>query len=507
MNLHVTVLGLLCFCCITNAAQILGVFPFPARSHIQLGNRILKELADRGHNVTIISPYKEKAQRKNFNQVLVENVFQKSAEMKSDLFNHVNYNILHRVLFLNTLGINFTELALNDTNVKAFLKERHHFDLVIIQHFNSDAYNGFCYRYKAPCISVSPLPVPNWFSNKVGNSAPPSYVPQLLVSYSSKMNFWQRIFNSMVYLLSEISHRFYLYPEQNRLLQKYFPGAPHLDELYYNTSLILYNGHVSVSDVSPNLPNTIDIAGYHVSPPKKLPEDLQEFLDNAIDGVIYFSMGSNLLSQDFPISLINSILKIFSKLKQRVVWKFEGDLPNRPTNVLIRSWLPQQDILAHPNVILLITHGGLLSVIEAIYFGKPILGLPVYSDQGLNSKRAEEAGYGRFIRFEELSEESFEKVLNEMIHNPTYMSKAKARSRIMHDQPLPPLQRAIFWIEYVLRHRGAPHLKSSALSLSWYQYFLLDIIFGLIVFCGLIVMVLIAVWRNSIFYKPKLKQY
>lgn len=45
----------------------------------------------------------------------------------------------------------------------------------------------------------------------------------------------------------------------------------------------------------------------------------------------------------------------------------------------------------------------------------------------------------------------------------------------MHDQPIKPLNQAMFWIEYVLRHNGASHLRSAALNLNWYQYLLLDV--------------------------------
>jgi len=34
----------------------------------------------------------------------------------------------------------------------------------------------------------------------------------------------------------------------------------------------------------------------------------------------------------------------------------------------------------------------------------------------------------------------------------------------------------VYWTEYIHRHNGAPHLKSQALNLTWYQYFLLDVI-------------------------------
>lgn len=68
-------------------------------------------------------------------------------------------------------------------------------------------------------------------------------------------------------------------------------------------------------------------------------------MDNATHGVIYFSMGSNLRSNHFPDEIKQSLLKIFGKLNQTVLWKFEEDLPNRPSNVHILQWAPQQSIL------------------------------------------------------------------------------------------------------------------------------------------------------------------
>lgn len=46
----------------------------------------------------------------------------------------------------------------------------------------------------------------------------------------------------------------------------------------------------------------------------------------------------------------------------------------------------------------------------------------------------------------------------------------------MHDQPLKPLDFAVFWVEHVIRHRGAPHLRSAGLDLKWYQRDMIDII-------------------------------
>jgi UDP:flavonoid glycosyltransferase YjiC (YdhE family) len=77
-----------------------------------------------------------------------------------------------------------------------------------------------------------------------------------------------------------------------------------------------------------------------------LHQELQKYLDEAPDGVIYFSMGSNLQSHLLPESKSNAFLGAFSKLKQRELWKWKSEtLPGQPKNVKFGEWLPQSDIL------------------------------------------------------------------------------------------------------------------------------------------------------------------
>jgi glucuronosyltransferase len=68
-------------------------------------------------------------------------------------------------------------------------------------------------------------------------------------------------------------------------------------------------------------------------------------------------------------------------------------------------------------------------------------------------------------------------------------------SRIYRDQPLTPLEQAVFWTEYVIRHKGTPHLRSAVLDLTWYQYFLLDVIAVLALAVGSIIFFLLLVLR------------
>lgn len=57
-----------------------------------------------------------------------------------------------------------------------------------------------------------------------------------------------------------------------------------------------------------------------------------------------------------------------------------------------------------------------------------------------------------------------------------YQINAKITSEQFKDRPTSPAELVVYWTEYVLRHKETPNLKSYALNLTWYQYFLVDAI-------------------------------
>lgn len=147
-------------------------------------------------------------------------------------------------------------------------------------------------------------------------------------------------------------------------------------------SAIFVNSHFSFHKPKPLMPGIINIGGFHIKEPRPLPNDLNEFLNGADNGAIYFSLGSYLNSSLLNPSTLEAIIKVFENLKQRIVWKSDlEDVDALPKNVFVRKWLPQSDILAHKNLILFISHGGLFSVFESIHKAVPMLITPMYSDQ------------------------------------------------------------------------------------------------------------------------------
>jgi len=90
-----------------------------------------------------------------------------------------------------------------------------------------------------------------------------------------------------------------------------------------------------------------------------------------------------------------------------------------------------------------------------------------------------------------------------------YKCKAMELSRRFKDRPNTPKEEVIYWTEYVIKHKGAHHLKTAALKLSWYQYFLIDILITivLIALVGLsVIFLLLKAIKNRIGNLSKTKK-
>lgn len=110
-------------------------------------------------------------------------------------------------------------------------------------------------------------------------------------------------------------------------------------------------------------------------PAQKLPQDIKSFMDaSGDDGVILVSFGTVLRASMMSEEMLSTLTNVFRQLKQRVLWKWESeDMADKPDNVMLSKWLPQQDILAHPKLRLFITHGGQSSTQEALCHKKPVV--------------------------------------------------------------------------------------------------------------------------------------
>jgi glucuronosyltransferase len=75
----------------------------------------------------------------------------------------------------------------------------------------------------------------------------------------------------------------------------------------------------------------------------------------------------------------------------------------------------------------------------------------------------------------EMNEENLrEKILEAT--QPEFKRSMKKLHDLVYDEPITSLEKALFWIEYVIRHKGAKHLEFKAKHVPFHQTFCLDFI-------------------------------
>lgn len=129
-----------------------------------------------------------------------------------------------------------------------------------------------------------------------------------------------------------------------------------------------------------------------------------------------------------------------------------------------------------------ICHGGLLSITEAIYHGVPMIIMPIFADQPMNANNVQANGMGLTFDFNDLSEEKLKNAIEEILENTSYKNTVMMRAKAFQDKPMTPLQSAVYWTEYVIKHEGALHLRVHGLKLNFFQYFMIDVYLGLFLF-------------------------
>ncbi|KPJ20764.1 UDP-glucuronosyltransferase 2C1 [Papilio xuthus] len=134
---------------------------------------------------------------------------------------------------------------------------------------------------------------------------------------------------------------------------------------------------------------------------------------------------------------------------------------------------------------------------ETVYHGVPIVSIPVFCDHEANAAKAEVDGYAKILDLQYLTSDKLYRAIKEVIDEPKYRIEVKKRQILLRDQKETPLERAIYWTEYVIRHKGAYHLLSPAKDLNFFQYYLLDVALAFIVILITISVLIAFVIRRS----------
>ncbi|XP_061591150.1 UDP-glucuronosyltransferase 2C1-like isoform X2 [Cololabis saira] len=316
---------------------------------------------------------------------------------------------------------------------------------------------------------------------------PLSYVPAVFSHCSDKMDFFQRVSNIFYQSMLIYMYKYVSSPPYQAICDDHFGNNVSIMSLLQNADLWLMRVDYIFEFPRPTMPNIIYIGGFQGKPAKPLPSHLEEFMQSSGKyGVIVMTLGT--LLNDLGSELSETFASAFANLPQKVLWRHAGKRPaTLGNNTMLLDWLPQNDVLGHPKTKAFVTHGGTNGIYQAIYHGVPVLGIPLIFDQDDNMVRLKARGVAEMIEVTSTDVEALTSALKNIVDpKKPYKQNMMKLSQLHHDKPIKPIDNAVFWMEHVMRHKGASHLRTEAYKLPLHAYYNLDVMAVFLVF-GLLI--------------------
>ncbi|KAH0621722.1 hypothetical protein JD844_023329 [Phrynosoma platyrhinos] len=362
---------------------------------------------------------------------------------------------------------------------------------------------------------------------------PHSYVPKFFTGSSDHMTFNQRVKNFLIGSL-EFLICYLLYSPYEVLSKEFLHQDMTVTELYSQASVWLLRYDFVFEYPRPIMPNMAFIGGINCRREIPLTQEFEAIVNQSGEhGIVVFSLGS--MVSDIPMKKAMEIAEGLGTIPQTVLWRYTGETPpNLAKNTKLVKWLPQNDLLgtkaysfahpacptravpfplqvmsklncdlsqkvqldsasqekkigmilfsfqtnqnAHPKTRAFITHAGSHGVYEGICNGVPMVLMPLFGDQMDNAKRIESRGAGVALNIIEMTAKDISEALKAVIYDKKYKENIQRLSELHLDRPIHPLDLAVHWVEFVMKHKGAPHLRPAAHDLNWIQYHSLDVI-------------------------------
>ncbi|XP_069486613.1 UDP-glucuronosyltransferase 2A2-like isoform X3 [Ambystoma mexicanum] len=478
---------------------------------------ILQELVARGHEVTVLANPSQllfdatKTSPFNFEWYPVA-FTQESLEAAIEDMINLWINDLPSLSYWETF-VRLQDLVANKTTM-----ERQACDAVLLDqsrmaNLRAQEFNVLLSDPLAPCgelvAQLLAIPFVYTFRFSMGNTmerlcgqipSPPSYVPGAMIGFNDRMSFMERLKNWLFYLFQDVVYHLLVYRDMNNYYSQVTGKPTTFCETMGKAEIWLIRTYWDFEYPRPLLPNFEFVGGLHCQPAKPLPEEMEAFVQSSGDhGIVVFSLGS--MVKNLTDEKSNMIAAALSQIPQKVLWRYSGNKPDTlGPNTKLYDWIPQNDLLGHSKTKAFIAHGGTNGIYEAIYHGIPMIGIPLFADQPDNMAHMKSKGMAVVLDFNTMGTQDLVDAIREVIGNSTYKENALRLSQIHHDQPMKPLDRAVFWIEFVMRHKGAKHLRPASHNLTWYQYHCLDVI-GLLLAC--LLAILLAVVKCVTFFCRK----
>ncbi|KAL7011764.1 hypothetical protein ACKWTF_014434 [Chironomus riparius] len=450
-----------------SGAKILAIFQDPSYSHELTFHKILKALADRGHYLTIFGAHTFDYQN---NPNVTQHVFKDSVENYKKNFN-VTYVEQTKTTWMRLLlqyevqtFYELTRTQIGHPEMQKIIKnhdKKYKFDVIIMEYY---FYNLALLAeiYDCPIIAFAASEPAIANHGLMGNDVNPAiYSDATRFPYlHGQLSFSERVSSVAYYftyyaIFVGIVYKYYV----NQIASEYpINGTTKdpLDVLNDRLALLVANTSPEFGHVRALSPYTIQIGFFHVEDPKELTNfEVKEYLDASINGVIVMSFGSKIKTADLGIKNVEKFLKAFNQTSYDILWKFDEiiDPEKVPKNVKLTNWMPLSDVLAHPNVKIIIHHGGLLTSYEAIVREVPQIIFPLVYDEGANAKLLVKKGVAIELNINTFEETMLTGAIDKVVSSD-FRENIRVLRYNVNDQIIDRKELAVFHIEKVIRHKN-----------------------------------------------------
>jgi MGT family glycosyltransferase len=167
-----------------------------------------------------------------------------------------------------------------------------------------------------------------------------------------------------------------------------------------------------------------------VGPSITLPVKQDDFDLSAIKGksLIYISLGTVF---NRSVDFYKLCFEAFGNSNHTVVMSIGNqtlldDLGEIPQNFIVKNYAPQTELLKYTK--LFITHGGMNSTHEGLYFGVPLIVIPQSADQPIIAAQVAKIGAGMKLQMQSLTAIQLREAAEQVLENPSFQ-KAVATIR------------------------------------------------------------------------------
>uniref|UniRef100_A0A914XED4 UDP-glucuronosyltransferase n=1 Tax=Plectus sambesii TaxID=2011161 RepID=A0A914XED4_9BILA len=457
------------------AYKILVYSPGMSNSHLMFNGRIADLLISAGHDVLIYKPELNPLANTNGSDIArmlvvdigVKEKWTKISENLDGLIFKGGSMGLSDIMNFQKFSVDSCEAQLKRKDIMDILRAEK-FDLAIAETMEFCSFGIFHHLNIPSNIVLSPGPLMDFMADSFGFPAAASHVPNVMSGFTDEMTYVERVKNLLGSKAMTYMSKYMASFTTQVFRDHYGSDFPDVYELLGRSPLVLVNSVEILDFTRPVLHKLVYIGGIGMSKPKPLNEKLTKIVDSGKKGTVLFSMGSVVKLHNAPLEMKSAIIQALAKfedysfiVKTDASDKEMAELASNVKNVYLESWVPQVDLLGHPNVKAFVTHGGQNSILETVYAGKPVLTIPCFADQFRNAATVVKKAFGtRLSSMSALTVDSLTAALQDLLNNVKYEINARRLSKMLEKKPVKSEELVVKWTEFVAEFKQLPELES-----------------------------------------------